>query len=166
MKVGPFKIHLRPKPQVTRGLTGEVFTVRYMIVQSKWFDILVRNIVRPNPRTSPMHCHGVEMFTVCLRGGYDDDWADGRERRVRFGSLTHLRKTDYHTAHTIYGKKGCWTLGLDARWKGLNSAGYLIDGKFVSMWRYAEMQGVPDEVVQSIRELTMGESARREAAPS
>lgn len=154
-------ISIPPKPQETRGMTGEVFTVLRKPFQSKWFDIVIRNIRKPNIASSPMHCHGVEMVTLCVKGGYDDRYPDGHERHVRFGRLTHFKAKDFHTAYAVHGKTGAWTVGVDCRWRGLCSAGFLVNGKFMSMTKFVENMGLPDEVVQGVRDLTEGEKARR-----
>jgi hypothetical protein len=163
MKFGRVRINLPPRKHITYGLGGKEFVIRYLIIESPWFDLLVRNLVRPNP-DAPPHSHGVTMYTLCFRGGYDDIVTDGRVRKVRFGTFTCLPKEVFHSTTAIIGKAGAWTLGIDARWQGLNSPGYEIDGKFMSMWRYAEKQGAPPEMVAQIKELVGHEHARRAEA--
>lgn len=155
------RVDLPPKPQVTRGMTGEVFTVLYRPFQSRWFDIVIRNLALPNIATTPMHCHGVSMITLCVKGGYDDRYPDGHERHVRLGRITHFKPETFHTAYAVHGDGGAWTVGIDCRWRGLRSAGFYVDGKFMSMEKYVESLGAPEAVVQDVRDLTMGEQARR-----
>jgi hypothetical protein len=86
---------------------------------------------------------------------------DGRLRRVRRGTITHIPKEGFHHTKEVSGRTGCWTIGIDARWQGLSSPGYMIEGEFVPMWRYAEMRGAPADVIQAIKELTGYEQKRR-----
>lgn len=142
MKIG--KVTLFERREISNGRGGKN-TVLYYLIRSPWIDIDVRSLHEDGyvSAGAPMHNHGVEMYRLCLWGGYDElrsDHPRGWVRKVRPGTINHLPKDTFHYIVRQVGDPS-WTIGFATKWRGSSKPQFLVDGEPVSMIDWISEQG-------------------------
>lgn len=157
MKLGPFEINLRPKgkditaPDSPMGRSITVFT----LLKSKWFDIDIRQCwIDQDPAVMPLHGHGVTFYRLCLLGGYTDVRRNERGelvfRRIRPGSINVIPKDVPHLQFQLT-RKPVLTIGIVARWQGLNQCDLVFpDGSVLELTTFKD--NVENEVTPMLKE--------------
>lgn len=94
---------------------GEPYMRRLHLVKTPWFAVMLHWILTEDPHPDP-HDHPVSFLSICLRGGYAEDWRPAESPpwpaptwhfNVR-RTVRHRKATDIH--HITAAKSGTLTL--------------------------------------------------------
>lgn len=152
--IGAYKVVLRDRKQTHGGIEeGEPYLIRWHLLHTKWFRIMLHHIISSDPSFCP-HDHPWNFWSIILRGGYVEhvyhvdfptgvfgaiDMVGGRWRTITWYPAGRLLRRPAGTVHRLVlplHSTGCWSLVVTGQKKrpwGFWSVGRWIPWrKFIS----------------------------------
>lgn len=121
---------------IIRGKAGDPYLIRWRIVHTPYFGVLLHKIIRPDEDPVP-HDHPWSFATLILRGGYTEEVMTDAWYRIDkwgIGSVHRFKRGMYHRILALRGGGPCWTLVLTGPRR--DSWGFLVNGVHVNWKEY------------------------------